>query len=119
MSLPLYPALVQLQASGANVRGFTFPTSLKSFRLQQLVLDHSVFAQPPGSTPLWDALITLFRYTQALQYLSCNNCSLQVRSPPLLSSNDPHVRTRTRCAAEIVRFLIFSFLSLSCCRMSA
>ena len=116
MSLPLYPALVQLQASSANVRGFSFPSSPTAFKLQQLVLDHSVLAQPPGSTPLWDALLTLFRYTQALQYLSCNNCSLQVRWPPCSSA----ATLRGRLVHVVLPvFCVFTFLSSSfslCCR---
>ena len=107
MSLPLYPALVQLQASNANVRGFRFDTSQKSFQLQQLVLDHSVLAEPPGSTPLWDALLILFRYTQALQYLSCNNCSLQVRTPPALSISN--------AVGELPRYCLYFSVSYFLC----
>jgi len=78
MVLPVYPSLVQLLASSANVRSFTIfdPTAMPN--LQQLVIDHSVLADS-ADVPLEGQLTYLFGFVSRLQYFSCNNCSIQVR----------------------------------------
>jgi len=109
MSLPLYSALQQLNANSANVRSFTVvrdrPTPLQ---LLQLNVDHSALTPTTGVS----SLLQMFNSAPVLQYLSCNNCSLEVRTQHtaralLLNQRDgfsitPGVCVCVRCSSVVV-----------------
>jgi len=111
MSLPLYPALVQLQASSANVRSFTL--SDPTLKLQQLVLDHSVLTPLLKDMTQTDMLLELLAHTTALQYISCNNCSLQVRSHTDSQAADGSA-SRSALCTHLSPHLLLRMLSVCC-----